>query len=60
MSILVIIPEQNLRGFIHPAIDLATGAIIELEAEPVPVQLELFGAGVDGSGRIGEPLPATL
>lgn len=40
----VIITQDTLKGFAHPALDLMTGEIIELAAEPGPVQLELFTA----------------
>lgn len=38
----VIITQEALQAFIHPGLDLQTGEIIELAAEPAPVQLELF------------------
>jgi hypothetical protein len=41
---IFIIPDETLPAFTHPALDLATGELIELAAEPAPVQLELFGA----------------
>lgn len=46
---IYIVPGEALRGFTRPAIDLATGEIIDLEAEPAPVQLELFEP-LDGEG----------
>lgn len=39
---IYIIPEETLQSFTHPALDLQTGQLIELEAEPVPIQLDLF------------------
>lgn len=49
MMIVVIISQVALQGFIHPGLDLKTGEIIELEAEPAPIQLELFEP-LDGEG----------
>ncbi|MWV11172.1 hypothetical protein F3I62_03595 [Pseudomonas sp. R-28-1W-6] len=38
--LIAIVPGEALRGFTHPAIDLTTGQLIELE--PAPEQLDLF------------------
>lgn len=47
-AFVVIISQVALQAFTHPAIDLASGQLVELEAEPAPVQLELFP--LDGEG----------
>ncbi|UVJ46207.1 hypothetical protein NVV94_12105 [Pseudomonas sp. LS1212] len=39
MLIAIIIDQESLDAFVHPALDLVSGCLIELEA---PVQLELF------------------
>jgi hypothetical protein len=44
MTVIVIIPQEALQAFTRPGLNLLTGEIIELAAEPAPVQLDLFGA----------------
>lgn len=39
---IVVITQESLQAFTHPGLDLQTGKIIELEAEPAPAQMELF------------------
>lgn len=39
---IVVTTQEAIQAFAHPALDLLTGEIIELAAEPAPVQLELF------------------
>lgn len=41
---IVITSQEATQAFAHPALDLLTGEIIELEAELAPAQLELFDA----------------
>jgi len=48
-TFVIILAEEALQVFTHPALDLLTGEIIELETEPAPVQLELFEP-LDGEG----------
>lgn len=36
---IIIVSRDSLRGFAHPALDLTTGQLIELD--PMPFQLEL-------------------
>lgn len=39
---IIVISQEDLLPFTRPALDLQTWELIELDAEPVPVQLELF------------------
>jgi hypothetical protein len=48
---LVVIVRETLQAFTRPGLDLQTGEIIELEAEPAPVQLELFATDRQGMLR---------
>lgn len=52
-AFVVIIPEETLQAFTHPAIDLTSGQLVELEAEPAPVQLELFTEALDTAVVVG-------
>jgi hypothetical protein len=53
-TFVVIIPEETLRSFIHPALDLQTGQLVELDTEPVPEQLDL-GLDTEVAGLAPEP-----